>query len=90
MKWGNMKVFKLWLDPKKCKGCLRCELACSFHKSRHKFFNPELSSTTILRSNENKKIIMKIDETCDFCENEDEKYPLCVKYCVFGARGVIK
>jgi len=47
-----------------------------------------LSSTTVSRSNENKKIIMKIDDTCDFCENEDA--PLCVKYCVFGARGAIK
>ncbi|GAG08200.1 unnamed protein product, partial [marine sediment metagenome] len=43
---------------------------------------------TVLRNNENKKIIMKIDETCDFCENEET--PLCVKYCVFEARGIMK
>jgi len=85
-----MNNFKLWMDPKKCKGCLRCELACSFHRSGHKFFNPELSSTTVSRNNENKKIVMQIDETCDFCESEDEDFPLCVKYCVFGARGVVK
>jgi carbon-monoxide dehydrogenase iron sulfur subunit len=83
-----MNNFKLWMDPKKCKGCLSCELACSFHKSGHKFFNIALSSTTVLRGNENKKIIMQIDETCDLCK--DEVIPLCVKYCPFGARGVVK
>ncbi|MHC2994629.1 MAG: hypothetical protein IBV53_03895 [Candidatus Atribacteria bacterium] len=78
------------MDPHKCKGCLRCELACSFHKSGHKLFNPALSSTIVLRNNENKEITMIIDETCDLCENENEDLPLCVKYCVFGARGVMK
>lgn len=81
---------KIWMDPKKCKGCLRCELACSFHKSGHKLFNPALSSTLVLRNNDNKEITMIIDETCDLCQNEDEDLPLCVKYCVFGARGVIE
>jgi carbon-monoxide dehydrogenase iron sulfur subunit len=83
-----MNNFKLWMDPHKCKGCLRCELACSFHKSGHKFFNPETSSTQIARNNDHKEIIMMVDETCDLCIDEDA--PLCVKYCVFGARGVIK
>lgn len=81
-------MVKLWMDPKKCKGCLRCELACSFHQSGHNLFNPELSSTRVYRDNDNKQIIMRIDDTCDYCENES--IPLCVKYCVFGARGVIK
>jgi Fe-S-cluster-containing dehydrogenase component len=81
---------KIWMDPKKCKGCLRCELACSFHKSGHKLFNPALSSTRVLRDNDNKEITMIIDESCDFCQNEDEDLSLCVKYCVFGARGVMK
>lgn len=83
-----MNNFKLWVNSKKCKGCLRCELVCSYHKSEHKLFKPALSSTKVLRSNENKVITMIIDETCDFCESEDA--PLCVKYCVFGARGVMK
>jgi len=81
---------KIWMDPHKCKGCLRCELACSFHKSGHKLFNPALSSTIVLRNNENKETTMILDETCDLCENENEDLPLCVKYCVFGARGVMK
>lgn len=81
---------KLWMDPKKCKGCLRCELACSYHKSGHKLFNPMLSSTKVLRNNENKEITMIIDENCDLCDSEDKNFPLCAKYCVFGARGVMK
>ena len=83
-----MNNFKLWVDPHKCKGCLRCELACSFHKSGHKFFNPEISSTQIARNNDHKEIIMMVDETCDLCK--DEVIPLCVKYCPFGARGIVK
>ena len=83
-----MNNFKLWMDPKKCKGCLRCELACSFHKSGHKFFNPEISSTQIARNNDHKEIIMMVDDTCDLCK--DEVIPLCVKYCPFGARGIVK
>ena len=79
---------KLWLDPKKCKGCLMCELICSFHKSGYKSFNPALASTKVIRNNENKKITMHIDENCDLCENE--KVPLCVKYCPYGARGAVK
>jgi Fe-S-cluster-containing hydrogenase component 2 len=85
-----MKAYKIWMDPKKCKGCLRCELACSFHKSGHKLFNPALSSTRVLRNNDNKEITIIIDETCDLCQNEDEDIPLCIKYCTFGARGIIK
>ena len=77
----------LWMDPKKCRGCLRCELACSFHKSGHKFFNPTLSSTRVTRNNENKLVTMILDETCDSCANEDTAF--CVKACVFGARGII-
>lgn len=81
-------MIKLYLDSKKCKGCLRCELACSFHKSAHQSFNLSLSSTRVLRNPEKKKITLMINETCDLCENED--YPLCVKYCVFGARRIIE
>lgn len=79
---------KLWMDPKTCRGCLRCELACSFHHSGHREFNPEISSTRILRNNENKEITMALDDTCDQCENEDML--LCVNACVFGARGTVK
>ena len=81
-------ILKIWLYPKQCRGCLRCELACSYHQSGHKMFNPRLSSTRVTRNNDNKEISMVLDETCDLCENEE--HPLCVKSCVFGARGLMK
>jgi carbon-monoxide dehydrogenase iron sulfur subunit len=77
---------KIWLDPRQCKGCLRCELACSFYQSGCKIFNPELSSTKVFRSNQDKKISMMIDDTCNECI--DVEIPYCVKACVFGARGI--
>jgi len=79
---------KIWMDPKNCRGCLRCELACSYHQSGHKMFNPNISSTRVSRNNKNKEITMILDDTCDLCETED--IFLCVKACVFGARGVLR
>lgn len=79
---------KMWMDPESCRGCLRCELACSFHHSGHKFFKPTLSSTRILRNNQNKQITMILDETCDHCI--DEANPFCITACVFGARVILK
>lgn len=76
------------MDPSTCRGCLRCELACSFHHSGHRFFQPSLSSTRIFRSNVDKTVRMVIDDTCDGCATEPDALPLCVRACVFGARGV--
>lgn len=73
------------MQPNVCRGCLRCELACSFHKSKHRSFNPAISATKVLRNNVDKSITMMIDDTCDLCTNEDA--PFCVMSCVFGARG---
>jgi carbon-monoxide dehydrogenase iron sulfur subunit len=77
---------RIWMNPNECRGCLNCELACSYHHSKHSFFNPELSSTKVIRNNDNAEITMSIDNSCDLCINEDA--PLCVKHCVFDARGV--
>ena len=79
---------KMWMDPAACRGCLRCELACSFHHSGHTAFNPELSSTRVFRSNDTKAIRMALNDSCDHCDNEN--FPMCVKACVFGARGIAK
>ena len=76
----------IWFDPHRCRGCLRCELACSFHHNGHTAFQPTLSSTTVLRDNDTKRITMTIDGSCDSCTNEPGA--LCVQHCVFGARGV--
>jgi Fe-S-cluster-containing dehydrogenase component len=74
------------LDPDRCRGCLRCELACSWRRSGRRLFQPSLSSTRVLRSNEDRSVTMTIDATCDGCAGE--RTPLCVEACVFGARRV--
>ena len=73
-----MKVIS---DTEACYGCRTCELVCSFH---HKgVFSPELSSIRVARNNRTGEIELAIDLTCDFCE--EEKQPLCVEYCLYGA-----
>lgn len=77
---------KFWMDPGKCTGCLCCELACSFHHSGRKYFQPERSSIRVSRSNEDKSMRMSLDDTCDGCAGE--KLVLCVRACVFNALGL--
>jgi len=79
---------RILLDPEACTGCRTCELACSFHHSNHRFFSPALSSTRVSRDNDTGEITMSIDSTCDACSNEAA--PLCVRYCAYGARSVVK
>jgi len=62
-------------------------MACSFHHSGHKVFNPKRSSTRIARDNDTGVITMSLDATCDLCTGEDR--PLCVKYCAYGAREAV-
>ncbi|MBL7080412.1 hypothetical protein ISS39_08810 [Candidatus Bathyarchaeota archaeon] len=75
----------LRLYPAKCKGCRACEMACSFRHSGRTSFQPSISSTKIVRDNDTGHITIELDETCDLCQGEEP--PLCVKYCVYGARG---
>jgi len=64
-----------------CYGCRSCELICSFHHLGH--FRPGGGSISVRKDNCTGKILWHIDTTCDKCINED--YPLCVKYCTYGA-----
>ena len=78
----------LRLIPARCKGCRVCELACSFHHSGHKYFSPGVSSTKALRDNDTGDITIELDDTCDLCRGEETA--LCIKYCVYGARGLTR
>lgn len=80
---------KFWVDLQKCTGCLRCELACSFHHSGHTCFEPERSSIRIYRSNIDRSMRMVFDDSCDYCPDE-RPMALCVGACVFGALGIIR
>jgi len=75
-------------DVSRCKGCRACELACSFHHSGRRSFSPAASSTRVSRDNDTAEITISIDSTCDLCSGEEQ--PLCVKYCVYGARRVAR
>ena len=59
-------------------------MACGFHHSGRTSFQPSISSTKIVRDNDTGEITIELDETCDLCQGEET--PLCVKYCVYGAR----
>ena len=61
-------------------------MACSFHHSGRTSFSPSISSTKIVRDNDTGHISIDLDETCDLCEGEETL--LCVRYCVYGARGL--
>jgi carbon-monoxide dehydrogenase iron sulfur subunit len=61
-------------------------MACSFHHSGRTSFSPSISSTKIARDNDTGHISIDLDETCDLCHGEE--VPLCIKYCVYGARGL--
>ncbi len=76
----------LRLYPARCKGCRACEMACSFHHSGRTSFSPSVSSTKIVRDNDTGHISIDLDETCDLCWGEETA--LCVRYCVYGARGL--
>ena len=64
-----------------CVGCRACELMCSFHHEG--VFSPEMSSIKISRDNQNGRIWLSVDATCDLCQGETQ--PLCVEYCLYGA-----
>ncbi|MBU4228340.1 hypothetical protein KJ830_07530 [bacterium] len=64
-----------------CYACKPCQLACSFHHT--KTFWPYRSSIIVSRNPQNGTIKWRTNTSCDQCNNEKE--PLCVKYCIYGA-----
>ena len=71
---------KIFVDGKKCTGCLACELACSFH--RRKEFSLENASIRIY-SDKQCGLHINVLTTCDLCLRE--KIPLCIEFCPLGA-----
>lgn len=70
-----------------CRGCLRCELACSFHNLRHHGFQPEVSSTHVYRDNDTNRMTATVNTTCDMCVHEAQV--MCIHACPFGARSIV-
>ena len=73
-----MKIIR---NSKLCYACKICQLACSFHHT--KSFWPDRSSINVSRDPQRGTIKWSIKSTCDKCANEKE--PLCIKYCTYGA-----
>ena len=55
-----MRITLILLNPERCKGCRICEVACGFHHTGHKAFDPSRSSTHISRDNDTALITMTI------------------------------
>lgn len=78
------------IDNNKCRGCRRCEMACSWSNSGTT--NPRLAGIKIKKNEEEGKDYPVFNQTCfdQFCgkEHSAEKgngVPLCVTTCLFGA-----
>lgn len=78
------------INEQKCRGCRRCEAACSWTNSG--MTNPRLAGIKIFKSEEEGKDYPVINQTCyqDFCGKKHplerrNNIPLCVTTCLFGA-----
>ena len=70
---------QLKIIPENCRGCLSCQLACSF--SRFNVFNPAKSCIRIVRDIETEGTHPEINpDCCNFCYGN----PACVEACPYG------
>lgn len=80
---GNVRMEnvsgRLIISAPKCRGCLSCQLACSFVK--YKLFNPLKSHIRIERDVETEDTYPVIDSECDLCGGN----PVCAEVCPYGA-----
>lgn len=76
---------KISIDPQRCKGCLSCELACSFHHK--KMFCLDESSINITFDSDY-GLHIDVLNTCDLCM--DEEMPLCMEFCPAMAIKIVK
>ena len=70
---------RIWANPTKCVGCLRCALRCSFRFEEA--FNPIYAKIKIVpadRSTIPGKPGISFADDCDSCG-------ICVRACVYGA-----
>jgi Fe-S-cluster-containing dehydrogenase component len=85
---GN--AISISIIPEKCRGCRRCQLACSFHDPGP--LNPRLAGIQILRLDDESGEYPVINMECleRFCGKTDPRNtagrkPACVAACLFGA-----
>jgi len=76
--------------PENCRGCRRCEVACSWHDPGP--LNPRLAGIQIMKLNEGGRDYPFMNMECleRFCgktdlRNKTKQEPACVSACLFGA-----
>ena len=74
----------------KCRGCRRCEMACSWKSGG--LTNPRLAGISIWKTENEGKDVPVLNQICldQFCGKEHPDklgsgIPLCVSTCLFGA-----
>ena len=78
------------VDQEKCRGCRRCEVACSWKAGGS--INPRLAGIHVWKDEESGKDYPVVNQQCmdRFCGKEHPArrgggVPLCVATCLFGA-----
>ena len=78
------------INADNCRGCRRCEVACSWHGPGP--LNPRLAGIRIMKLEEGAKDQPVINMECleHFCgktdpSSQDQYAPACVSACLFGA-----
>jgi len=85
---GN--VLSIKIIPENCRGCRRCQVACSWHDPGP--LNPRLAGIQILKLDEGGSDYPVINMECleKFCgkthpRKKSGEEPACVSACLFGA-----
>lgn len=80
----------LLVYPEKCRGCRRCEMACSWKPEG--LTNPRMAGIKIYKLEDQGKDLPVFNQTCldQFCGKEHpgktgSGIPICVSTCIFGA-----
>jgi len=81
---------RIVVDEGKCRGCRRCEVACSWNDDG--MINPRLAGIQIWKLEETGKDYPVLNQQCldNFCgkvspRRKRENEPMCVTTCLFGA-----
>jgi Fe-S-cluster-containing dehydrogenase component len=83
-------ILSIQIEPENCRGCRRCQVACSWHDPGP--LNPRLAGINILSLDEGGTDYPVINMECfeRFCGKQDPRRgnalePACVSACLFGA-----
>lgn len=72
--WGYAMASRVAVNPKRCVGCLACQLACSL--KNYGFFSPSKAMIRVSRVEGGMRV--EYSEDCKGCLE-------CVKWCLYGA-----